>query len=277
MTMGHWLAVTLVAILLAELITGWHRGIYRAHDFKVTGGCILLSELTRPLSALCYATLFTWLLPNGQNALAELPFWPSTIALLVITDFVFYWVHRLAHDPVHHHWLWGMHRTHHAAKYLNVTVMARVNIFWPFVVPMAWISGLAFYLGLHAQSAFVISITILWNAFTHSALRWDDLLIRSPLGNKILTAIEYVFITPRLHHTHHGWGKDGKSHRNFAVVLSVFDRFFQTLHIPEGRPAHYGVPGADKHWTEEVFFPLVTKWRRNQDQPSRSQPTATTE
>lgn len=33
-------------------------------------------------------------------------------------------------------------------------------------------------------------------------------------------------------------------------------RMFGTLHIPEGRPSRYGVPGEDPHWTEEAFYPL---------------------
>lgn len=256
MTALQWLAITIAAVLIIEVITGWHSGIYRRHDIKVTAGCMLFGQITRNSSAMLYAGLFTLLIPAWQNVLIDAPFWPATIILLLIDDFVFYWVHRLAHHPKQR-LLWGMHRTHHAAKYLNVSVMARVNIFWPFVVPTAWISGLGFYLGLQAQSAMMLVIILIWNAFTHSALRWDDLLARSNIGRQLLTVIEWFFITPRLHHTHHGWGKDGKAHRNFAVVFSFYDRLFGSLYSPSGRPAHYGVPGGDKHWAEEVFFPLL--------------------
>ena len=30
-----------------------------------------------------------------------------------------------------------------------------------------------------------------------------------------------------------------------------------TLHIPDGRPYRYGIPGHDAHWLEELAYPLV--------------------
>jgi sterol desaturase/sphingolipid hydroxylase (fatty acid hydroxylase superfamily) len=60
-----------------------------------------------------------------------------------------------------------------------------------------------------------------------------------------------------IHHTHHGFGKDGASYRNFGVMLSLWDWLFGTLHIPEGRPHRYGIPGHDAHLLEELLYPLV--------------------
>lgn len=262
MTPTQWVITMIAVVLVTEVLSGWHKGIYRRHDFLVTAGCILFSQLTRPLSAILYAALFAFALPDYRGFLSELAFWPSVAALFLVAEFAFYWVHRMAHNPVKHPILFGLHRTHHSSKYLNVTVMARVNIFWAFVVPYAWVIGLAIYLGLEAASATVMGILLSWNALTHSALRWDDALAKTPLGARILTMIEWVFITPRLHHTHHGFGKDGKTYRNYAVMLTFYDRLFGTLHIPEGRPANYGLPGKGKHWSEEIFFPLVRRQRQ---------------
>jgi len=52
-------------------------------------------------------------------------------------------------------------------------------------------------------------------------------------------------------------GKDGASYRNYAVTFAFLDWLFGTLHIPSGRPWRYGIPGAQPHWAEEVFYPLV--------------------
>lgn len=249
----------IAVVLCLELIFGWHRGIYRKQDFLITGGCYLLNQLTRPLAAFCFASLFAWLLPAYRGVLSDAPLLPSAIILLLVAEFAFYWVHRLAHDPVHHKLLYGLHRTHHSSRYLNVTVMARINIFWGFVVPYAWIIGGAVYLGLGAASAIVIGVLIMWNTWTHSALRWDDLLAKSPLGSRFLQCIEWLFITPRIHHAHHGWGKDGKTYRNFGVALTLYDRLFGTLYIPQGRPEKYGLPLKDRHWLEDIMFPLFQK------------------
>ncbi|MGE0741777.1 MAG: sterol desaturase family protein, partial [Hyphomonadaceae bacterium] len=61
-----------------------------------------------------------------------------------------------------------------------------------------------------------------------------------------------------MHHSHHGFGRDGKMYCNYAVLLSVFDWMFGSLHLPEGAPSRYGVPGEQPHWAEETFFPLVS-------------------
>lgn len=261
MTLGQWALVAILAGLLAELLAGRHRNVYRKHDLLSTASCMLIARaVTSPLSSLLIAGVLSLALPSFSNVLSDIPFWSSFAVLLLLEEFCFYWVHRLAHDPKNHPILYGMHRTHHASPYLNITVMARINVFWPFVVPTVWVSGLAIYLGMIEQAAALMLVMLAWNTATHSdLLRWDDLFLKYGWSRKLLRAMQYVLITPSMHHTHHGWGKDGKNYRNYATMFSFYDRLFGTLHIPEGRPAHYGLPGKDVHWTEEVFFPLVGK------------------
>ena len=73
----------------------------------------------------------------------------------------------------------------------------------------------------------------------------------------MVTAAEWILVTPRIHHTHHGYGRDGKAYRNFCTMLSFYDRLFGTLHIPEGRPWRYGLPGGEHVWWRQLLFPLV--------------------
>lgn len=260
LTGGQWGMLFILGALLAEVLAGRHRDAYRRHDIVATVACFAMARLAQPLAALLIATVFALALPGFRNALAGLPFWPSFAALLLIEEFCFYWVHRCAHDPIKHPYLHGMHRTHHAAPYLNITVMTRINTFWYFVVPTSWLSGLAIYLGMGAQAGTMLLLLLAWNTATHSDyLRWDDWFLKYGWSTKLLRALQLVLVTPSLHHTHHGWGKDGKTYRNYATLLSFYDRLFGTQHIPEGRPAHYGLPSKDVHWTEEVFFPLVGK------------------
>lgn len=261
MTMGQWALVAILAALLAEVLAGRHSNVYRRHDLLSTFSCMLLARVvTSPLAALLIAGVLSLALPHFSGALSDVPFWPSFAVLLLVEELCFYWVHRLAHDPKNHPFLYGMHRTHHAAPYLNVTVMARINIFWPFVVPTMWINGLALYLGMVEQAAALMLLILTWNTATHSDfLRWDNAFLKYRWSRKLLRVLQCVVVTPSMHHTHHGWGKDGKNYRNYATMLSFYDRLFGTQHIPQDRPAHYGLPGKDVHWTEEVFFPLVGK------------------
>ena len=257
MTLLQWVFILIVVVLVIEIIAGWHRGVYRREDWFVTGGCFLVNQLLRPLVVWLQTSLLVLLLPGFAGALSGVPFWPGFLGILLVGEFCFYWVHRLAHQPVRLPLLWGLHRTHHSAKYLNVTVMSRVNVFWPFVVPFGWVTALALYLGMAPAAVLFFAVVLLWNTFTHSAFRWDDLLVKNTFGRHLLTAIEWVFITPRLHHCHHGWGKDGKLFRNYATILSIFDRLFGTLYIPSGRPEKYGTPYKSEHWLGEIFYPLV--------------------
>lgn len=255
---GQWGVLFILAALTAELLAGRHRNAYRRHDILSTFGCFAMARLAQPMAALMIAAVIAFLLPGFRGALADLPFWPSFLALLMIEEFCFYWVHRWAHDPIKHPILHGMHRTHHAAPYLNITVMTRINAFWYFVVPTVWVSGLAIYLGMGAQAGLMLLLLLAWNTATHSDyLRWDDLFLKYGWSTKLLRAIQFFLVTPSLHHTHHGWGKDGKTYRNYATIFSFYDRLFGTLHVPQGRPAHYGLPGKDVHWMEEILFPLV--------------------
>lgn len=254
------LAVTAL-ILLIEIVCGRHRGIYRKEDWLVIGlPTVLNPVVARTLAGMLIAWAAATLMPAGQNALAHWPLLPTWIGLLVLVEFCFYWVHRWAHEGqkvAGLGWLWKIHRTHHAGKYMNVLVTLRINLAWSFVVPTAWLTGFAVYLG-QAEAASLVVMTIYgWNLITHSHFRWDDALRRQRRLGPVIRAIEHVIISPGMHHTHHGYGRDGASYRNYAVTFAFFDWIFGTHHIPEGRPARYGLPGPEPHWAEEVFYPLV--------------------
>ncbi|KEQ54389.1 sterol desaturase family protein [Sphingobium chlorophenolicum] len=257
---GPVLAVTAI-ILLTEIVMGRHRGIYRREDIWVIGLCALLNPLvTRTLAGLLIAGAAALLLPQGKGALAHLPLLPSYIGLFLLVEFAFYWGHRWAHEGQRRpalRWLWKIHRTHHAGRYMNVLVTQRVNLFWSFVVPTAWLTGFAVYLGQGAAAGLVVLTIFCWNLITHSHFRWDDAIRRHPRFGRAFRAVEHLLISPGMHHSHHGYGKDGASYRNYAVTFAFIDWMFGTLHIPEGRPWRYGVPGAQPHWAEEIFYPLV--------------------
>ncbi len=259
---GPILAVTAI-ILLCEIVMGRHRGIYGRNEFLVIGLCALLNPLvTRVLAGMLIALVAQTLLPQGKGVLAHLPLLPSYLVLFVLIEFAFYWGHRWAHEGQRKPalaWLWKIHRTHHAGRYMNVLVTQRINLFWQFVVPTAWLMGFAIYLGQGQAAALVVLTIFCWNLITHSHFRWDDAVRRHPRFGHLFRAAEHVLISPGMHHTHHGYGKDGASYRNYAVTFAFIDWIFGTLHIPSGRPWRYGVPGPQPHWAEEVFYPLVRK------------------
>lgn len=253
-----WMLAAVLVVLLIELAQGRHRGVHRLQDFKILGLSVAGSFAMRPLIAWLTAGVISLALPVWQNSLAATPFWLGFVAILFIAEFCQYWMHRWAHDSRRHPILHGMHRTHHSAPYVNVTLMYRTNLFWPMIHSYTWVTAIAIYLGLAAPAAaFFLTITF-WNVITHSDWRWDDAISANFRGGaQIVQAFELVFVTPRIHHTHHGYGKDGKAYRNFCTMISPYDRMFGTLHVPEGRPWRYGLPGGEHHWARQMLFPIV--------------------
>lgn len=257
---GPVLAVT-VLILLCEIAMGRHRGIYGRGDALVIGLAALLNPLvTRALAGLLIGSVARTVAPEGKDALTHIPVLPFYLGLFLLIEFAFYWVHRWAHEGQRKpalRWLWKIHRTHHAGKYMNVLVTLRINLFWSFIVPTAWLTGFAIYLGQGTAAGLVVLTIYGWNLITHSHFRWDDAIRSHPRAGPLFRAMEHLLISPGQHHTHHGFGRDGASYRNYAVTFAFLDWMFGTLHIPSSRPARYGLPGSQPHWAEELFYPFV--------------------
>jgi sterol desaturase/sphingolipid hydroxylase (fatty acid hydroxylase superfamily) len=257
--LGRWVLVVTGIILLAEIVAGRHRGVYERSDWFVNGICMVLGALVRPLGAVVVALLIGWLLPVGKGALSAMPFWPAVIGICLVAEFMNYWVHRLAHefkDSRWFDWLWRMHRTHHTARYVNVLLNFRISLFWGLVAGLTWAFSLALYLGLARPAVVAISLFSFWGIFTHSDFRWDIALRRNRWTGPLFRGLEHVFVSPGMHHSHHGFGKDGGNFRNYGVFLSIYDWLFGTLFIPEGRPYRYGIPGKAPHWADDAFSPI---------------------
>ena len=275
MTLGYLYLATLVVLAL-EVAMGRYSGLLTSENVKSTLSSIVGNLITRLLSTILIAYLVGFALPEYQGALADTSLFLAYPAIFVTCEFCFYWVHRWSHEAKgkRHDWLWKLHRTHHSGKYINVIVTLRQNVFWPFVVPTPWVLGISTFLGLEQGAALTLITIYGWNLITHADFRWDDVVRRHPHVGPVFRALEHVFVSPGIHHTHHGYGRDGANYRNYAVTLSLLDWLFGTLHIPQGRPWKYGVPGPQPHWAEDVFFPIVRPRKSEQLSPESSQPSA---
>jgi len=264
---SYMLWATLV-ILLAEVVTGRHKGKHTANETKVLWGSAITGvAVGRPVAAMLVAWLMGLALPQWRGALAGTAFLPAFLAILLVSEVAFYWGHRFAHEAARwkHPWLWRLHRTHHSADYMSVVLTVRINPFWYLVVPSGWVFAIGLYLGMGKATAAAATVVYGWNLLTHADFRWDDPIRRHRLAGPVFRALEHVIVSPGIHHSHHGYGKDGGPFRNYAVTFAFLDWIFGTLHIPQGRPWRYGVPGKDPHWSEEVFYPVV---RRGEAGPS---------
>ncbi len=155
-------------------------------------------------------------------ALLEIPnHWITWIALLLATDFVWYWYHRLGHEI---NLFWGAHIVHHQSEEFNYTVSARIttlqatirNVFWC-LLPL---------IGFHP--GMVISILVVhgtYSFFTHTQL----------IGK--LGWLEYIFITPSHHGVHHA-SNEKYLNKNYGDIFVFWDMLFGTFQIEEEKPLY---------------------------------------
>ena len=160
--------------------------------------------------------------------IGDLPFVVQFFAIMFLTDFVQYWVHRCFHTiPA----LWRFHAVHHSAQKMDWIAGARMHFMEILVLRSTTVIPM-FVLGFHqsAINAYVFTV-YLYSTFVHANVCW-----RFPV-------IERIFVTPRFHHWHHGIEKEAID-VNFAVHFPIFDKLFGTYYLPENRwPAGYGVQG----------------------------------
>ncbi len=164
--------------------------------------------------------------PALRATVANLPFAVQVVAILLLSDFVQYWVHRTFHTvPL----LWRFHKIHHSAEAMDWLAGSRLHL-----VDAVVTRALAFVplhvLGFSNGPVFVyVAVVSLQATFIHANVRFDFGLL------------SWVIATPRFHHWHHGAEREAID-KNFAVHLPVIDVLFGTAHLPKGRwPRSYGL------------------------------------
>jgi sterol desaturase/sphingolipid hydroxylase (fatty acid hydroxylase superfamily) len=163
-----------------------------------------------------------------QNYVVGQPLWLQVIEIMLLTDFVQYWVHRLFHKIP---FLWKFHAVHHSAQKLDWLAGSRmhfieiVSLRSMTVIPM-------FVLGFAQPAIYAYLIIIyLYSTYIHSNLKFD------------IEFLKPIIVTPRYHHWHHGIEKEAID-INFSIHFPFLDRIFGTYYMPKGKwPIGYGVAG----------------------------------
>ncbi len=154
--------------------------------------------------------------------------WVYWISLVVLIDFMMYWLHRLEHEC---RLFWAVHVTHHSAEHLNFSVEFRTSVFQPlykfvFFIPLA-------FAGFKAIDIFL----------AYSFMQIWGLLVHTTLINK-MGWLEYVMVTPSHHRVHHASNVKYLD-RNMGMCLIIWDKLFGTfqkeLTADEYEPIRYGL------------------------------------
>lgn len=234
-------------------------------------GSVVLLAVTQPLVLLSAGTLMGWVFPGLDNALAHTSLWLQIGLLLIFDDMAQYWWHRWSHTVP---WLYNLHRPHHDAPYMSVRIVYRNNIFYYFLMPSLWFSGVLIYLGLGPVYAvyLVVKLTVIYGA--HCDVRWDAPLYRIGWLAPLMWVIERTISTPATHAAHHGRHlSDGVTHYkgNFGNLLFFWDVLFGTAKITRRYPPAFGVENLPEAGVgEQLLWPIVpsSQGRRSAHAPA---------
>ena len=150
------------------------------------------------------------------------------LALLLMEDFLYYWLHRFDHEI---RLFWAVHVTHHSSETMNFTVGFRSSVFQPlyrfiYFIPLAWL-GFA-----PIDILFIYAATQIWGILVHTQF------IRK------MGWLEYLMVTPSHHRVHHG-ANPRYLDKNMGMLLIIWDKLFGTfqpeLPAEAYQPIKYGL------------------------------------
>jgi sterol desaturase/sphingolipid hydroxylase (fatty acid hydroxylase superfamily) len=179
-----------------------------------------------------------------RGAVAAQPFWLQVLEVVVLSDFLVYWGHRLQHRVG---FLWRFHSVHHSAEHLDWLAAHREHPL-DTVYTVGLINLPAFVLGfpLEALAGF-IAFRGIWAIYIHSNVRLPIGPLRALIG------------APELHHWHHDRARDAG---NYANISPLMDLLFGTYRCPDHEPEALGLsePGP-RTYLGHMFRPLLPRKR----------------
>lgn len=166
----------------------------------------------------------TAFIPDGFHAaVREQPWWAQALEVIVLSDVLIYWGHRLQHRIG---FLWRFHAVHHSAEHLDWLAAHREHPL-DTLYTVGLINLPAFLLGFPLETlAGLVAFRGLWAIYIHSN-------VNLPLG-----PLRMLIGAPELHHWHHDRARDAG---NYANLSPLMDLLFGTYRHPGHEPEAFGV------------------------------------
>jgi sterol desaturase/sphingolipid hydroxylase (fatty acid hydroxylase superfamily) len=173
-------------------------------------------------------------------AVAAQPWWLQAIEVVVLSDLIIYWGHRLQHNV---DFLWRFHKVHHSATHLDWLAAHREHPL-DTVYTVGLINLPAFVLGFPLETiAGLIAFRGLWAIYIHSN-------VRLPIG-----PLRVLIGAPELHHWHHDKARDAG---NYANISPLMDWIFGTYTCPDHEPESFGISeDFPQHYAGQLIQPLL--------------------
>jgi sterol desaturase/sphingolipid hydroxylase (fatty acid hydroxylase superfamily) len=165
---------------------------------------------------------------SGFGPVVRQPHWLVIAEMFVLSDFTYYWAHRLAHTvPA----LWRLHAVHHSTPHLRWTSAMRAHPgeIYVHILPLVPL----FFLGFPVDGLLPLGPFIMLYGF----------LIHSG-ANVSLRRVSFFVNTPVFHGWHHALDiRDGT--KNYAGFFPLWDFVFGTYSLPEQHPTEVGIDDLD--------------------------------
>ncbi|MBC7450271.1 MAG: sterol desaturase family protein [Cytophagales bacterium] len=147
--------------------------------------------------------------------------WYTWVLLLLMTDLVWYWYHRLGHEI---NILWAFHIVHHQSEDFNYTTSTRITVFQALIRNVFWC--FLPFIGF-APEMVIITLVIhgAYSFFTHTELIHK------------MGWLEKIFITPSHHRVHHASNPEYLD-KNYGDLFVFWDKLFGTFKEEEHRPVY---------------------------------------
>lgn len=181
---------------------------------------------------------------HGFGPIIQQPLWLIVIEMVILSDLLLYWRHRLMHM-----FLWRLHSIHHSSRQVDWLSSVRFHPIDQVLQALTILVPL-YCLGfpLTAIGIYMPFIT-LFNYLVHSNVDWT------------FGPLKYIIVGPVFHRWHHTLEEQGQN-KNFCTLFPFFDYIFGTFYLPPNTvPRDFGI-GADKV-PDSFLEQLVYPWKKH--------------
>jgi sterol desaturase/sphingolipid hydroxylase (fatty acid hydroxylase superfamily) len=194
-----------------------------------------------------------------RGAVASQPWWLQVLEVIVLSDLLIYWGHRLQHRVG---FLWRFHAVHHSAEHLDWLAAHREHPL-DTVYTVGLVNLPAFVLGFPVETiGLFIALRGLWAIYLHSN-------VRLPIG-----PLRLLIGAPELHHWHHDRARDAGNYANLSPLMDIL---FGTYRCPDREPEAFGLskPGPTTylgHMVRPLLPAVLIRNRRSADKEPVHEP-----
>jgi sterol desaturase/sphingolipid hydroxylase (fatty acid hydroxylase superfamily) len=179
-------------------------------------------------------------------SVANQNWWLQCFEMIVLSDFLIYWAHRLQHKV---DFLWRFHKVHHTAEKMDWLAAHREHPL-DSIYTVGLINLPAIVMGFSLESiAGLIAFRGVWAIYIHSNVRFS------------IGGFKKIIGSPELHHWHHDLERNAG---NYANISPLMDVIFGTYKCPDFEPEKFGVKEQfPKNYLAQMIYPMLPNFILN--------------